>query len=153
MPTFTIEQRIDAAIVATLAAASGITTIGASVVKGFDAVTVKSIGDDGLVAVHCSGYTNAEFGLRGIQIAAPAYVSIASFTRIAKDKPGTGVQALAAAVSDVMADTAIVTTLNAAASGLHVYTNGVYLMDQSRDDGDTYRQITLQLEIHATVTS
>lgn len=153
MPTFTIESRLEEAISSTLAAASGITAIGADVCIGYDATTSNLIGDDGRVAVHCSGYTNGVLGMHKIQIADPAFVTIGVFTRAAQDRDGTGAQALAAAVDDVMADSAIVSTLNAAVSGLNVYARGVQLISRDRDDGDSYRYISLQYEIKATVTS
>lgn len=153
MATFDIEKRLEDAIKATLAAASGITAIGATVVRGFDAASEKSIGASGLVAVHCSGFSHGVLGIHATQVADPAYVSIGVWTRVSSDLTGDNIIALAAAVDDVMADTAIVTTLNAASSGLHIYDNGMILTDRNRDDGGGYRQITLSFEIHATVTS
>lgn len=153
MATFTIDKRLEDAIIATLTAAAGIVAIGATVAKGFDATTARTIPDDGLVAVHCSGSSPGTLGTHKIQIADPAFISIGCFTRVSQDITGSAVQALAAAVEDVLADSAAVATLNAASAGLHIYANGLYLRDRNRDDGDAYRQITLQLEIKATVTS
>lgn len=153
MPTFTIDSRLEEAISETLAAAAGIIAIGATVVIGYDATNVHQIADAGTVAVHCSGHSNGVLGMHKVQIADPAFITIGVFTRTGQDLTGTAVQALAAAVDDVMSDSAIVTTLNAAATGLNVYARGVHLMDRDRDDGSAYRYISLQYEIKATVTS
>lgn len=153
MPTFTIDRRLEDAIVATLAAASGIIAIGPTVVRGFDASSVKQLTDAGNVAVHCSGVSHGVLGLHGVQIADPAYITIGVWTRVSQDTTGNNVLALAAAVEDVMADSAIVTTLNAASTGLNVYANGVHLIDRNRDDEDANRYISLAFEIKATVTS